>query len=113
MTTGACVTGLHPSPPFPCSIDVLFRPPFIRLEGNEVVGVMNRVDGTWHTQMDSRLRMRIRGGVARGTFRLSFPALSDVTYVTPAAAVLPVDPGTPKEAVIFYLTSVRKEVDRA
>ena len=109
MTTGT-FTLLPPSPPFPCSIDVLFRPPFIRLDGGAIAAVQNRVDGSWHEQTNDRLRMRYAGGLARGNFTLAFPTLSTATYRNPAAAVCPV--GAVGDAVSQYLATCRREVER-
>ncbi len=110
MTTGTFSLA-PPSPPFPCAIDLLFRPPFIRLDGDAITAVQNRADGVWHEQPADRLRMRYLGGLARGNFGLAFPALSGVTYRNPAAAVLPTGaPGT--DDVQAYLATCRREAER-
>lgn len=113
MTTGTMVAS-HPSPPFACSIDVLFRFPFIRAcAGGSITTVQNRANGVWHEQAAGSKRLRLANGVVRGDFRIAFPALAGVTHATPAAAVLPVDSSTPVDAIHRYLHDVRREVQRA
>jgi len=105
VTTGT-LSLLPPSPPFACSVDLLFRPPFIRLDGDAITAVQNRADGVWHETPDGRRRMRYLGGVARGNFDAAFPALSHARYRNPAAAVLPVY-DVPREMIITYLSDCR------
>lgn len=111
MTTGT-LTLAAPSPPCPCRIDVLMREPFVRMDGNAVVAVLNRADGVWHDNSDNRRCMKMRGGVARGDFAAAFPALADARFVTPAAVVDPAGEFD-AEAVHYYLRSVRLEVSDA
>lgn len=110
MTTGTLSLS-PPSPPFPCAIDLLFRPPFIRLDGKAITAVQNRADGVWHVQENDRLRMKFTNGLARGNFTLAFPALAGATHRNPAAAVLPT--GAPSiDDVHAYLATCRREAER-
>lgn len=110
MTLGV-FNSAAPSPPVPCLVDVLFRPPFVRLMGDQIDAVQNRATGEWVQSKGGVSAMRMRDGLARGDFAACFPSLAPPGFLAnPAAVVVPV---VPDDTIREYLVNVRREVQRA
>lgn len=107
MTLGT-LTLAPPSPPFACTVDLLFREPFIRLAGNVISHVQNRSDESWHVSPSGAPTLRLIDGVARGPLAAAFPTLSPL-YASPAGAVTPVGDHS-RAAVTDYFAAIRREV---
>ncbi len=108
MTLGVLVQSL-PSPPVPCTVDVIFRPPYLKMDGDKITEVQNRTDGRWHSSETAR-QLRLRGGVARGDYSAAFPTLPAAFYNPAGAVTAVIETAESAARLLQYLNDIRREV---